>query len=131
MNRSIAGALTSRKTKWVALGFWIAVLLVAGPLAGKLTGAQQNDAISWLPGSAESTKVLAEQQAFVSPDALPAVVVYERPGGVTAADRAKAAADARRFATVESVDGNVTGPIPSEDGAALQTIVTLNLGSDG
>jgi len=60
------------------------------------------------------------------------VVVYVRPSGLTAADRAKAAADARRFAGVPgAVPGQVTGPIPSADGKALRTILQVNLGSKG
>ena len=38
-----------------------AILAVAGPLAGKLMGAEKNDAQAWLPAQAESTRVLALQ----------------------------------------------------------------------
>jgi len=54
----------------------------------------------------------------------PGVVVYYRASGLTAADRATAAADARSFAGIHGVvPGAVIGPIPSADGKALQTIV--------
>jgi RND superfamily putative drug exporter len=131
MARSAVGLLTGRRTKFLVLIFWVVVVGLAGPLAGKLTGAQKNDSASWLPGSAESTKVLEIQQSFQSPDALPAVVVYERAGGITPADRAKAAADAARLGTFEGVQGKPTGPIPSPDGKALQTVVIFDLGSEG
>ena len=66
------------------------------------------------------------------PNVNPAVVVYERASGLTAADRAKAAADARSFAGLPSVGpGRVTGPIPSADGKAMQTIVRVNVGLQG
>jgi RND superfamily putative drug exporter len=42
----------------MVLVFWIAVFAVAGPLAGKLNSAQQNDASAWLPKNAESTQVV-------------------------------------------------------------------------
>jgi putative drug exporter of the RND superfamily len=42
--RRIAGLPCGRWTKWVVLAFWIAVVAAAGPLAGKLNGAQKNDA---------------------------------------------------------------------------------------
>ena len=72
------------------------------------------------------------QSHFQSPNVFPAVVVYERPSGLTAADRAKAAADARRFAGRPGVvPGQVTGPIPRPDGKAIQTIVPVNLGNEG
>src|SRR6266566_1193454 len=131
MTRSAASLLTGHRTKFLVLVLWLVVVGVAGPLAGKLTGAEKNDAKSWLPGSAESTKVLDIQQSFQSPDALPAVVVYDRPSGLTDADRAKAAADARQFATFEGVQGAPTGPVPSPDGKALQTLITFDLGSEG
>ena len=62
----------------------------------------------------------------------PAVVVYDRSAGLTAADKAKAAADAKRFAGVAGVvQGQVTGPFVSRDGKAIETIVPVNLGDDG
>src|ERR1700746_2145161 len=98
-------------TKWVVVGFWLVVVVVAFPLSNKLTHAEKNEASAWLPASAESTKVLGVQSRFQSPNIFPAVVVYERASGLTAADRAKAAADARAFASLHG--GRVaqgTGP---------------------
>ena len=119
-------------TKWVVVGFWVAVLVVMFPLSTKLMGAEKNDAKAWLPASAESTKVLDVQSRFQSPNVYPGVVVYLRASGLTAADRAKAAADARKFAGVPgAVPGQIVGPIPSADGQALQTILQVNLGAKG
>jgi putative drug exporter of the RND superfamily len=131
VHRSVAGALTSKRTKWAALVFWLIVVGVAGSLAQKLTDVEKNDAISWLPGSAESTKALDRLEAFQDPNELTTVIVYERPEGLTKGDLAKATADARSFADFEGVDGKVQGPFPSQDGQALQTVVPLNLGSNG
>src|SRR5262249_36513759 len=67
-----------------------------------------------------------------SPNTYSGVVVYYRASGITAADRAKAAADARRFAAIPGVvPGPVAGPIPSADGRAMQTLVSVNVGSKG
>jgi putative drug exporter of the RND superfamily len=119
-------------TKWLVVGFWVVVVAVLYPLSAKLTGAEKNTASSWLPASAESVKVLDVQQRFQSPNDYPGVVVYYRASGLTAADRAKAAADARRFAGLHGVvPGQVTGPIPSADGKAMQTLVTVNVGKQG
>src|SRR6516165_4783119 len=119
-------------TKWVVMGFWVVVLVIALPLSSKLMGAEKNDASAWLPASAESTKVLNAQARFQSPNVYTGVVVYQRASGLTAADRAKAAADARQFAGIEGVvPGQVIGPIPSADGQAMQTILQVNLGSQG
>src|SRR6266571_5010708 len=129
--RKFSGLPCGRWSKWGILAFWIVVVAVAGPLAGKLNGAQKNDASQWLPKNAESTQVLNLTKQFVSGDTFPAVVVYERSGTVTAADQAKAAADAKRFATVNHVSGQVVGPIPSKDGHAIELIVPIKIGSGG
>jgi RND superfamily putative drug exporter len=121
-----------RWSKWAVLAFWIAVLAVAQPLAGKLNSAQKNDASSWLPKNAESTQVVDLAKRFTPSDVFPAVVVYERSAGpVTAADRAKAAADMQRFAGVQNVTGKIVGPIPSRDGQALQVLVPIKVSSEG
>ena len=58
MSNVATRVIVGRKTKWLVLVFWLVVVGVLGPLAGKLTGVEKNDAQSWLPGKAESTKVL-------------------------------------------------------------------------
>src|SRR5215467_2634426 len=131
MTRAVAGLLAGRRTKWMVLAFWLIVLVLAGPLAGKLSKAENNEASSWLPGKAESTQALKLQESFQSQNVLTGVVVYERPAGLTAADKAKAAADATKFAQINKVDGKVVGPIVSKDGKAIQTLVPINLGKDG
>jgi len=119
-------------TKWVVVGFWVVAVAVAYPLSGKLTGAEKNDASAWLPASAESVKVLGVQSRLQPPNTYSGVVVYYRASGLTAADRAKAAADARRFAALHgALHAQVAGPIPSADGTAMQTIVPVNVGTQG
>ncbi|HTE69137.1 MAG TPA: MMPL family transporter, partial [Actinomycetes bacterium] len=130
--RRIAGLVCGRWTKWTVLALWIAVVAVAGPLAGKLNGAQQNDSSAWLPNNAESTQVVDLAARFTPSDVFPALVVYERSGGaVTAADQAKVAADVKKFAGVKDVSGKVLGPIPSEDGQALQVVVPIKVAEEG
>ena len=116
----------------MVLVFWIAVFAVAGPLAGKLNSAQQNDSSAWLPHNAESTQVVELAKRFAPADIFPALVVDERPGGpVTPADQAKAAADARRFATIQDVTGKVIGPVPATDGRAPQVVVPIRVAEEG
>jgi RND superfamily putative drug exporter len=118
--QKIVGFPCGRWTKWVVLGFWVVVFAVAGPLAGKINSAQKNDASSWLPKNAESTQVTELAKKFAPSDVFPAVVVYERDGALTPADKAKVAADVQRFAGVKDVTGKIVGPIPSRDGKALE-----------
>ena len=130
--RAIISFPGGRRGKWVVLVLWIVILAVGGSLAGKLTGAEKNDAQSWLPAQAQSTKVLALQSRFQSPNVFSAVVVYDRPSGLTAADRAKAVTDAQKFTTISGVvRGQVAGPFFARDGQAIQTVVPVNLGKNG
>src|SRR5579862_6914290 len=118
--RALVGIASGRRTKWAVLVFWLIIVAVAGPLSSKLTGAEKNDSSSWLPAKAESTKVLDLQGRFQSPNIFAGVVVYDRPSGLTSADRAKAVADAARFGQVSGVvAGQVQGPFFSRDGQAI------------
>ncbi|MGD0244230.1 MAG: MMPL family transporter [Streptosporangiaceae bacterium] len=130
--RTIIAVASGRRAKWAVVVFWLIIVALAGPLSGKLTGAEKNDSSSWLPAQAESTKVLDLQSRFQSPNIFTAVVVYARPSGLTSADRAKAKADAKQFARVAGVvPGQVTGPVLAQDGRAIETLVPVNLGSKG
>ena len=131
MVRSVADRITSRWGKYVVVVFWLVIVVLAAPFAGKLSHVEKNDAKSWLPGGAESTRALSLQATFTSPDILPAVVVYERPAGLTDADRAKINSDTQAYGHVAHLDGQVTGPILAPDGKAAQVIIPLNLGAQG
>ena len=131
MHRQIAGKLTGRVTKWVVLAFWIIAVAVLGGFAGKLTEVQNNEASSWLPGNAESTRALAKLEPFQDPDAIPTTVVYEKLAGFTAADLATMRQQAAELQQMDDVTGKVLGPIPSRDGQAAQTVVTYDLGANG
>jgi putative drug exporter of the RND superfamily len=131
MNASrMAGLPCGRWTKWIILVLWLVILGIAAPLAGKLTGAQKNEASSWLPQNAESTQVLNLSEQFRSSDVYPALIVYDRGGAaITAADVTKATSDVPRLRGVQHVV-QVVGPVKSKDGQALQTIVQVKFPSN-
>ncbi len=131
MHRQIAGKLTSPVTKWFVLAFWIIAFVVLGGFAGKLTEVQNNEASSWLPGNAESTRALEKMEPFQDPNAIPTTVVYENKAGFSPEDLATMKEHAAELQAMDNVEGKVIGPIPSEDGQAAQTTVTFNLGSEG
>src|SRR5690349_3712951 len=126
-NRLIA-LVCGRRTKYIVVVFWILVVAALGGLAGKLQGAEKNDASAYLPSSAESTQELNEQSLFQSKNLNPALVVYVRDSGVTAADMRKATADARYFASLPAVHGRVAAPVVSKDHKAIQVAVGSELG---
>jgi len=117
-----------RRSKYLVVVFWVVVVAALGGLAGKLQGAEKNDASSYLPASAESTQELNQQNLFQSKNLNPALVVYVRDSGVTAADLQKANADARYFASLPVVNGRVAPPAVSKDHKAIQTVIGADLG---
>jgi RND superfamily putative drug exporter len=127
----VAGWVTHRYVKFVVIAFWLVVVAVLAPLGGKLTSVEHNDAKSWLPASAESTKALDKAGVFVDQNTIPAVLLYQRDGGLTPQDLAAITADVQAFGELDSVDGKVVGPVPSQDGEAAQVVIPLDLGSDG
>src|SRR4051812_12185880 len=131
MHRQIAGKLTGRVTKWIVLVFWILAVGILGSFAGKLTEVQNNEAASWLPGNAESTKALDKLEPFQDQNAIPTTVVYENEDGFSPADLATMKQQATELQGMQDVEGKVVGPIPSKDGQAAQTVVTYNVGANG
>jgi len=131
----VAHLVCGRRAKWVVVAVWIVLLVALGPLARKLSGAEKNDAASWLPGSAESTKVLDLQKKFV-PQSSPAVVVFTRDGGLTTTDFRQIEANAKevRRLTAHGVVGSRTaGPIPDRAKAprAAELVVPVVIGENG
>ncbi|WP_406387997.1 MMPL family transporter [Streptomyces sp. NBC_00887] len=133
--QGVARLVCGRRTKWLIVAFWLIVLVVAAPLAGKLTDAQDNDATSWLPSSAESTQVWEESKGF-RPETITAIVVYARESGLTGADRTRIAEDKQQLMTLRAhgVRGAETrGPLyDSQDApAAAQILVPITMDEDG
>ncbi|EON22990.1 MULTISPECIES: MMPL family transporter [Nocardioides] len=144
MHRQIAGSLTGPITKWIVLIAWLAIAVGSSMFASKLVDVQNNEASSWLPESAESTRALDKLGAFQDVNAIPTLVVYEREGGLTEADLAAIEEQATEFAALEGIDEAAQAPVVSpataeqfgfpavsEDGEVAQTQVTFNFGKDG
>src|SRR3954449_3128405 len=131
MHHQIAGRLTSRVTKWIVLLAWVVILGISGGFAQKLTNVQDNEASSWLPGSAESTKALDELRPFQDPNDIPTVVVYHRAGGLSAQDLRTIRTQLPQIQSMDGVTGEVTGPVTSSDREVAQTLVTYNFGKNG
>jgi putative drug exporter of the RND superfamily len=120
--------LTGRRGKFVALVLWLAAISAIGPLAVKLSGALDNDQLGALPAKAEVSRAAARAAtAFPEPDALVAVVVYARDGGLTPTDTAKVEADRAAFAPL-AIDGRIDPPVPAADGRA--TLLSFPLAGD-
>jgi RND superfamily putative drug exporter len=92
---------------------------------------QNNEASSWLPGNAESTKALDKMAPFQDQNAIPTTVVYKKASGLTPEDLGVLKEQAAELGKMADVEGDVIGPIPSKDMQAAQTVVTYNVGANG
>ncbi|MFJ7295489.1 MMPL family transporter [Streptomyces collinus] len=135
MKQGVAHLVCGRRAKWLVLVFWVVVLFVAAPFAMKLTDAQDNDAASWLPGSAESTQVLEISEDF-RPEQIPAVVIYARDSGLTAQDRAEIAEDVSQLKQLRDhgiIGEQTRGPVfdRQPDPRAAQVFVPIMMDEEG
>ena len=117
-----------RRTKWAILGAWALLLAIFGPLGLKLPELTNDEIV--LPASsqtAEAHRVIAAR--FPGGDQKQVLLVYRRPGGLTAADRDVIAADTRRAAEVELVSGTlqpfVSPGLVSARGDVAVTVLSL------
>ncbi|MCW8381318.1 MMPL family transporter [Streptomyces justiciae] len=118
MGAARTSARRRRAVPWVMLGLWIAVLAIASPFASKLADVQHDRAVDYLPASADSTQVAKIQDRLPGGEATEMVVVYHRDSGLTAADKATAAAQIDRIAGAHQLTGRPQG-VPSKDGTTL------------
>ncbi|MGA4967199.1 MMPL family transporter [Streptomyces pseudogriseolus] len=119
-----------RRARWLVplalLIVWLGVGGTLGPYAGKLGEVATNDQASFLPRSAESTRVLDERKAFDQQETLPAIVVWTADGERISGARTAAATRAvAGLAGRPGVVGDPSPAFPSEDGEALQAVVQV------
>jgi RND superfamily putative drug exporter len=91
-----------RRSKWIVFAIWfLGIFIASGPaeLPTKFEDAESNEATSYLPGSAESTAALSATESLQKGELAPAVIVYRRDSGLTAAD----------FKTIEADVGKMAG----------------------
>jgi RND superfamily putative drug exporter len=99
--RSIFSFPAGRRSKWIVFAIWFAAIFIAaGPadLQTKFSDAEENESTSFLPGDAESTKALTATEELQGGELAPAVIVFRRDSGLTAADRRMIQADVAKLA---------------------------------
>ena len=111
---------------------WLVLAGIGGPTFGKLSGVSSNDQAAFLPASAESTAVQDWQKRFTDSQAVPAIVVVQSGSAIPRSELASYAALAAKLGAVEGVQApeagqstSVAGPIPSQDGRAVEFIVPV------
>ncbi|MET9632138.1 MMPL family transporter [Lentzea sp. NPDC006480] len=103
----------------VLLVVWLALGGFTGPYSGKLSEVAENDSSAFLPNSAESTQVAELQKKFQRSNAIPAIVLVERTGGLTEQDKKYLADRGKGFQASPVI------PAPNDNEAA-QIVVLLD-----
>ncbi|GGF37561.1 MMPL family transporter [Subtercola lobariae] len=114
----------------VVVGIWIFISSQGGPTFGTISEVTNNDQSSYLPASAESTKVQSLETQFFGSDTVPAIVLYTSDAAITPAEQAAVAADLKDIAAIDGVQ-SVSPAVPSTDGHALQSFVAVASSADG
>ena len=117
----------------ILLIIWFAAAAFGGPTFGKLSTVSKNDQAAFLPASAESTEVIDWQKKFTDSNAIPAIVVLASESSVTPAELQSLAKLGTKLGDVPGVQkpvapatSAVVGPIPSQDGKAVEFIVPVS-----
>jgi putative drug exporter of the RND superfamily len=130
-NTLLARLVVGRRRRFIVLGAWLLVAATLGPLAGRFEGAQRNEPSSFLPGDAESVKVLEASKGFSSGQQTPAVAVFRDAAGLGA--RGRAAVEQKRAELSAAAIAGVAGVSPvawSQDGRAAVVNAPIVAGGD-
>jgi RND superfamily putative drug exporter len=118
----------------VVVAAWVVLLFVFAPLGAKLADKTRDDTESFLPKNAESTEVVRTlEDEFPEGETATGLIVYQREGGLTPADKETI----RRDAFLVSSNIPVTKPpavpfltgsppgLVSRDGSVAYTVITV------
>lgn len=117
----------------ILLLVWVAAAAVGGPTFGKLSSVSSNDQASFLPASAESTVAIDWQKKFFDSGSIPAVVIIVSDTQIERSQLGEFADLGTRLGAVDGIQEpesgqstSVAGPIPSDDGYAIEFIVPIS-----
>ncbi len=134
----LSSFVTGRRGKFVVLALWIVAFAIMSPLGSKLQDETQNDTTSFLPESAESTRVVEVlDEEFDAGETTSGLIIYKRDGGLDAEDKQKILDDAELVQIANDDDIPLTEDpvipfqpgappgIVSEDGSVAYTVLTV------
>lgn len=114
-----------RALPWAVIGLWIVVLAVSGVFAGKLGGVKHDEAVDYLPASAQSTQVARIQQAMPGGGATDLVLVYHRASGLTAADQDAVRRQSAALGSAYRLVGAAPHTVTAADGRTAMVPVAI------
>ena len=105
---------------------WFAVAGIGGPYFGKISGVATNDQSSFLPASAESTKVREKLAAFQGSNTVPAILVFDKNGKeVTAEDLAAVTKTTNGLKEIDGI-ASLSPPRQSDDKKARLVVANIS-----
>lgn len=115
----------------VTIVAWFALAGIGGPYFGKISEVSSTDLSTFLPKSAESTKVNDELEKFRDKKSIPAIVVFTNDDKkLTDSDITRIESVSEDLSKIEDVNGTVVRPVQSDDNKAAFVIVPLMTDAD-
>lgn len=109
---------------------WIGFAAIGGPYFGKIDEVSSNDLSTFLPKSAESTKVKSELEGYQDADTIPAIVVFESNIKLTKAQQAEIKDAAKAVDESGLAKSTVSPPIVADDKKAAYFVVPVDSDSE-
>ncbi len=126
-----------RAPKWlriflpaILILIWLTAAGVGGPYFGKVNEVSSNDQTNYLPESAEATQVQELQDEFTDSEGIPAVVLFVADQEFTEDQLGEISDQLEAVPNLDGVEDEVSPPIPSDDGVAVQAFVPINSEAD-
>ncbi|MDQ1136133.1 RND superfamily putative drug exporter [Microbacterium sp. SORGH_AS 1204] len=122
-------------SRWLRVGIpsllvllWVVGGSIGGPFFGKVDEVATNDQSSFLPQSADATRVSERLPDFAGSDTIPAIVVAATADGSALSDEQVTALRslAVDVAGIDGVVGEASPPVVSDDAQAAQIFVPLD-----
>jgi len=108
---------------------WLGVMGVGGPTFGKLSDVVSNSQTDFLPVDSQATQVQDRLGEFQDSDGVPAIVVMESENEITPRQLRAIGTNAQALGEIQDVL-EVSPPIPSEDGKAVEIIALVSSEAD-
>lgn len=121
--------------RWLRLGIpallvllWVVGGSIGGPYFGKVDQVATNDQSSFLPQSADATRVSERLTDFTGGDTIPALIVAATDDGseLTGAQVDDLQTLASDVAGLDGIVGDVSPPVVADDGTAAQVFVPID-----
>ena len=105
---------------------WLIGAGIGGPYFGKVSQVSSNDQTSYLPESADATRVQGMLGEFSDSNAIPAVIVFVKDTALSEEETTSIQQAVDALSTIEGVTEGISPLIPSEDGQALELFVPID-----